>query len=328
MGGVRDPRRGRGPRVRSLDAALETLGWVEHASAALQQIAEVSASYARAVAARRRVPGRGRRLPAPRPCPSSTRRMARAVDTVKASVSDDPGQQARAGVLDRCAPRSARGARRRRGRAPPGRERRGHGREPRPGGEDPRRPRGHGGRGEPPALRARRPRPGRHGPDQGRRGRRDAGEPAHLARRLPAPAPRGRAAPALRGGAARERGLPRLHRREPARHGLRQARQRPALRAHQPRGRGAPRREARRHDRQERLRLLPAEQATFFQERDQSTLRERASSSTSPRSPSTPSSASGGSTRRRSPSATRAARPRSSSASRRTSPRSARWPRG
>jgi PAS domain S-box-containing protein len=79
---------------RSVDAAADTLGWVEHAHAVVQQIEEVSASYARASTARRAyvVTGDGSQLA---DAADLDARMHRAVAAVRASLSDNASQSRR-----------------------------------------------------------------------------------------------------------------------------------------------------------------------------------------------------------------------------------------
>jgi PAS domain S-box-containing protein len=76
---------------RSIDGALDTLGWVEHTNLVLQQIEEVSATYARATSARRAyvVAGDDSQLAEGKELDA---RMVRAVAAARASLSDSPGQ--------------------------------------------------------------------------------------------------------------------------------------------------------------------------------------------------------------------------------------------
>jgi PAS domain S-box-containing protein len=76
---------------RSIDAALDTLGWVEHADEVVREIDEVSAAYARAVSARRAyvVAGDPSQLA---DLPELDARMAQAVATVHSSIVDNPSQ--------------------------------------------------------------------------------------------------------------------------------------------------------------------------------------------------------------------------------------------
>jgi PAS domain S-box-containing protein len=85
---------------RSVDAAADTLGWVQHAHDVLQQIEEVSASYARASAARRAylVAGDGSQLAE---SPELDARLHRAIAAVEGSVIDDASQERRLELLSR-----------------------------------------------------------------------------------------------------------------------------------------------------------------------------------------------------------------------------------
>jgi PAS domain S-box-containing protein len=85
---------------RSIDAAGETLGWVEHTNAELLQIAEVSAAYARAASARRAyiVAGDASQLA---DAPELDAHMVQAVATVRASMADNAGQVRRTDALAR-----------------------------------------------------------------------------------------------------------------------------------------------------------------------------------------------------------------------------------
>ncbi len=80
-----------------IDAAVETLGWVEHTGQVLQQIAEVTATYSRAVSARRAfvVGGDASQLA---DVPELDARTARAVAEARERVGDSPDQLRR---LDR-----------------------------------------------------------------------------------------------------------------------------------------------------------------------------------------------------------------------------------
>ena len=88
---------------RSIDAAGETLGWVEHTHQELRQIGEVSAAYARAASARRAyiVAGDASQLA---DVPDLDRRMVGAVAAVRASIADNADQVGRietlGGLLD------------------------------------------------------------------------------------------------------------------------------------------------------------------------------------------------------------------------------------
>jgi PAS domain S-box-containing protein len=83
---------------RSIDAAADTLGWVEHTTRVLQQIDEVSAAYSRATSARRAyvVGGDASQLTETSELDA---RMTRAVSTVKASIADNPTQLLRLDLL-------------------------------------------------------------------------------------------------------------------------------------------------------------------------------------------------------------------------------------
>jgi PAS domain S-box-containing protein len=83
---------------RSVDAAAETLGWVEHTHQELQQIGDVTAAYARASSARRAyvVAGDASQL-ADRP--ELDARMVRAVAAVRSSLADNASQLRRIGAL-------------------------------------------------------------------------------------------------------------------------------------------------------------------------------------------------------------------------------------
>jgi PAS domain S-box-containing protein len=83
---------------RSIDAAADTLGWVEHTTQVLQQIDEVSAAYARATSARRAyvVGGDASQLTETSELDA---RMTRAVATVRASIADNPTQLLRLDLL-------------------------------------------------------------------------------------------------------------------------------------------------------------------------------------------------------------------------------------
>jgi PAS domain S-box-containing protein len=76
---------------RSVGAAADTLGWVEHANQVIQQIGEVNSAYARTVSARRTyvVAGDASQLG---DAPDLDARLARAVATVRASLTDNPTQ--------------------------------------------------------------------------------------------------------------------------------------------------------------------------------------------------------------------------------------------
>jgi PAS domain S-box-containing protein len=89
-----------GLAYRSVDAAADTLGWVQHAHEVLQQIEEVSASYARASSARRAyvVAGDASQLGE---TVDLDARLHRALDAVRASVADNEGQGKRIELLGR-----------------------------------------------------------------------------------------------------------------------------------------------------------------------------------------------------------------------------------
>jgi PAS domain S-box-containing protein len=80
-----------------IDAAVETLGWVEHTGQVLQQIAEVTAAYSRSVSARRAfvVGGDASQLA---DVPELDARTAHAVAEVRERIGDSPAQLRR---LDR-----------------------------------------------------------------------------------------------------------------------------------------------------------------------------------------------------------------------------------
>jgi PAS domain S-box-containing protein len=79
---------------RNVDAAADTLGWVEHAHEVIEQIEEVSASYARASAARRAyvVAGDASQLV---DAPDLDARLHRAVAALRASIVDNASQTRR-----------------------------------------------------------------------------------------------------------------------------------------------------------------------------------------------------------------------------------------
>ncbi len=79
---------------RNVDAAAETLGWVEHAHEVIGELEELSAAYARASAARRAyvVAGDASQLA---DGPDLDARMHRAVAAVRASTADNAGQARR-----------------------------------------------------------------------------------------------------------------------------------------------------------------------------------------------------------------------------------------
>jgi PAS domain S-box-containing protein len=83
---------------RSIAAAGETLGWVEHTNLVLQQIGEVQGAYARAAAARRAyaVGGDASQLGN---VGELDARLAAALAAVRSSVADSPGQIARVDQL-------------------------------------------------------------------------------------------------------------------------------------------------------------------------------------------------------------------------------------
>jgi CHASE3 domain sensor protein len=79
---------------RSIGAASETLGWVEHTDLVLRQIRDVSAAYARATSARRAyvVAGDEAQLAE---LPELDAHLARAMADMRGSVADSPGQARR-----------------------------------------------------------------------------------------------------------------------------------------------------------------------------------------------------------------------------------------
>jgi PAS domain S-box-containing protein len=85
---------------RSIDAAADTLGWVEHTNRELRQIGEVSALYARAASARRAyvVAGDASQLA---DVEDLDVRLGRAVSAVRASTADNPGQGRRIDLLEK-----------------------------------------------------------------------------------------------------------------------------------------------------------------------------------------------------------------------------------
>jgi PAS domain S-box-containing protein len=85
---------------RSIDAAGQTLGWVEHTNHALEQIGEVSAAYARAASARRAyvIAGEASQLDE---VAELDARVAAALAAVRLSLADNPVQVARVDQLAR-----------------------------------------------------------------------------------------------------------------------------------------------------------------------------------------------------------------------------------
>jgi PAS domain S-box-containing protein len=83
---------------RSIDAAADTLGWVEHTHQELRQIGEVSAAYARAASARRTylVAGDASLLAE---VPDLDANTVRTVAAVRASTADNPSQGRRLDLL-------------------------------------------------------------------------------------------------------------------------------------------------------------------------------------------------------------------------------------
>jgi PAS domain S-box-containing protein len=85
---------------RSIDAAADTLGWVEHANQELRQIGELSAAYSRAASARRTyvVAGDASLLSE---VPELDAHMGRTVAAVRASTANEPSQGRRLELLSR-----------------------------------------------------------------------------------------------------------------------------------------------------------------------------------------------------------------------------------
>src|SRR5277367_2851232 len=85
---------------RSIDAASETLGWVEHTDLVLRQIRDASGAYARATSARRAyiVAGDETQLAE---LPELDAHLARAMADMRGSVADNPGQARRVESLAR-----------------------------------------------------------------------------------------------------------------------------------------------------------------------------------------------------------------------------------
>jgi PAS domain S-box-containing protein len=87
-----------GLAYRNIDAAGDTLGWVEHTHEVLEQMGEVSASYARAVSARRAyvVAGDASQL---EDAPELDARLNRAVAAARALTADSASQRRRFDLL-------------------------------------------------------------------------------------------------------------------------------------------------------------------------------------------------------------------------------------
>lgn len=85
---------------RSVGAAADTLGWVEHTHEVLHELDDVSAAYARSVSARRAyvVAGDGSQLG---DAPKLDAHMAAAIVALRASIADNPSQLRRLDLLER-----------------------------------------------------------------------------------------------------------------------------------------------------------------------------------------------------------------------------------
>jgi PAS domain S-box-containing protein len=85
---------------RSIDAATDTLGWVEHTNDVLRDLADVSSAFARSTSARRAyvVAADASQLST---LADADARLARSVATLRSALADNPRQRERLDVLDR-----------------------------------------------------------------------------------------------------------------------------------------------------------------------------------------------------------------------------------